>query len=149
MNIFRICLSKYATSLQASGKANRWNKDDEYVIYAGESRALSALELVVHRASFNIKNDFKILSIEIDEDIEIKSIERTQLPDNWKKPEAYIKLQSFGSNWYQSQESVILKVPSIIIEEENNYIINTKHPFFQTKIHLKEIKEFVWDARLL
>ncbi|SFQ42232.1 hypothetical protein SAMN04515674_11833 [Pseudarcicella hirudinis] len=48
MLVYNIRKSKYADSLKASGVANRWNKDDEFVIYAGASISLSTLELVAH-----------------------------------------------------------------------------------------------------
>ncbi|WP_313255113.1 hypothetical protein [Empedobacter sp.] len=66
MLVFNIRKARYSKSLQASGVANRWNKNDEFVIYTGSSRALSTLELVVHRSSISIDNSYKLLVIEID-----------------------------------------------------------------------------------
>ena len=59
MLVYNIRKAKYAQSLQASGVANRWNKNDEFVIYTASSRALSTLELVVHRNYINIDNSYK------------------------------------------------------------------------------------------
>lgn len=149
MKVFRICLSKYSTQLQASGIANRWNKYDEFVIYTGESRALSALEMVVHKSSLKMVPDYKILTIGLTDDIQIKEVDKSTLPKNWKNLESYVGLQSIGSQWYNSQESPVLKVPSVIIEEEFNYVINTRHPHFHTMIFLEECKDFNWDKRLM
>lgn len=63
--------------------------------------------------------------------------------------EAYVGLQEIGSKWYNSLETLVLKVPSSIIPQEHNYIINTKHPLFQTHIKLESIEDFAWDKRLL
>jgi len=71
------------------------------------------------------------------------------LPANWKSIEAYIELQEIGSKWYHSNESLVLKVPSSIIPQEYNYIINTKHPQFATHVILQDVDDFVWDNRLL
>lgn len=149
MDVFKICREKYSHSLQASGASNRWNKKDEFVIYTGSSRSLSTLEMVAHRSYINISNQYKLLIIYISEELLIKEIEIKDLPENWKSIEAYVELQEIGSKWYQSNESLVLKVPSAIIPQEFNYIINTRHPLFATHIILKGVDDFVWDNRLL
>jgi len=149
MEVFKICSEKYSHSLNASGASNRWNKKDEFVIYTGSSRSLSTLETVVHRAAINISIPYKLLTIAIDDQTVIKEIKVTDLPNNWKSVEAYIELQEIGSNWYHSLESLILKVPSAIISQEYNYIINTKHPLFATNVKLQSVENFDWDKRLL
>lgn len=149
MEVFKICREKYAHSLKASGAANRWNKKEEFVIYAGGSRSLSTLETVVHRSAINISNPYKLLTISIKDKTPIKEIGVKDLPGNWNTLEGYIELQEIGSKWYNSLETIILKVPSAIISQEFNYIINTKHPLFTTNIILENTEDFAWDKRLL
>lgn len=149
MEVFKICSEKYSHSLNASGASNRWNKKDEFVIYTGSSRSLSTLETVVHRAAINISRPYKILTITIEDNTFIKEILIQDLPYNWMTIEAYIELQEIGSKWYNSLESLVLKVPSSIIPQEYNYIINTKHPLFTTNAILQSVEDFVWDKRLL
>ena len=149
MDVFKICREKYSHSLEASGASNRWNKKDEFVIYTGSSRSLSTLEMVAHRSYINISNQYKLLIISISDELLIKEIEIKDLPENWKSIEAYVELQEIGSKWYQSNESLVLKVPSAIIPQEFNYIINTRHPLFATHIILKDVDDFAWDNRLL
>lgn len=149
MEVFKICKEKYSTILNASGASNRWNKKDEFVIYTGSSRSLSTLETVVHRAGINILNSYKLLKIFIDDSTLIKEIYIKDLLENWMSIEAYIELQEIGSEWYNSKETLVLKVPSAIIKEEHNYIINTKHPLFSTNLKLETVEDFVWDKRLM
>lgn len=149
MEVFKICSEKYSHSLNASGASNRWNKKDEFVIYTGSSRSLSTLETVVHRSAINISSPYKLVIIAIDDRTFIKEISVTDLPKNWKSIEAYVELQEIGSKWYNSLESLILKVPSAIISQEYNYIINTKHPLFATNVILQSVENFDWDKRLL
>ena len=149
MEVFKICREKYSTSLNASGASNRRNKKDEFVIYTGSNRSLSALELVVHRSAITITNPYKLLTISIKEKTLITEISMEDLPANWKSMEAYIALQEIGSKWYTSLTSLILKVPSVLISQEHNYIINTKHPLFTKNIALTSIEDFIWDKRLL
>ena len=150
MFVFNIRKEKYANSLRASGVANRWNKNDEFVIYTGSSRSLSTLELVVHRSGISIDNSYKLMVIEINcLEEEILEITSKDLPKNWRNVEAYPKLQTIGSNWYKSYKHLVMKVPSAVIPKEYNYLIHTKHPDFDKKVSIKEIEDYQWDKRLL
>lgn len=149
MEVFKICRDKYSNSLTASGASNRWNKKDEFVIYTGSSRSLSTLELIVHRSSIKIVNPYKLLVISIKDKTLIKEIKVEDLPKNWRTIEAYIDLQEIGSQWYNSAETLVLKIPSVIIPQEFNYMINTKHPLFKKNIVLNSKEDFNWDERLL
>lgn len=150
MLVYNIRKEKYAGELLASGVANRWNKNDEFVIYTGSSRALSALELVVHRSSISINNSYKLLVIELKaEGKDIAEVQLSDLPMNWQSVKSYPALQQIGSDWYQKQRSLVLKVPSAIVSKEFNYLINTKHPDFVKKVSIKEVENFLWDERLL
>ena len=52
-----------------------------------------------------------------------------------------------GDDWYYRQESLILQVPSVIIPDEVNYIINVQHKNFK-KVKLKSIDPFIFDSRI-
>jgi RES domain-containing protein len=150
MKVFRISLEKWATSLEASGVENRWNKQNEFVIYAGSSRALSTLELVVHRESIKTKHSYKLMVISIKDELDlISTIGVNDLPHNWRAKTAYSELQNLGSKWYHSKESLILKVPSAVIPQESNYLINTQHPLYSTHVLLEKTEDYIWDERLI
>lgn len=151
MQVFRIASAKYSKALIASGNAARWNKENELVLYAAQHRSLATLELVVHRNSLptTIKYETMVITIADDHKL-ITSINLKQLPKNWQNTAAYSDLQAIGSDWYKTQQSLLLKVPSVIVPQECNYIINTRHPdFFSGKIALTTREEFYFDNRLL
>ncbi|MGS2741426.1 RES family NAD+ phosphorylase [Sinomicrobium sp. M5D2P17] len=142
-------MAKYAFSLKASGAANRWNKENEYVIYCAESRALAVLELVVHRNSIMNRATYKLMTITLpDEKKYYEEINPGKLSQNWKSIANYANLQKKGSDWYVKQISLVLKVPSVLVRGEYNYIINTRHPDFD-KVILKDTEDYHWDKRLL
>ncbi|ASS49506.1 MAG: hypothetical protein A3D31_02685 [Candidatus Fluviicola riflensis] len=150
MELFRISSAEYSTQLIASGAANRWNKKGEFVIYAGGSRSLSTLESVVHRSFIKPDVLFKVMIISVpDSDHLVKTISTTDLPKNWRQFEAYSRLQEIGSNWCNSKETLILKVPSAVIPQEYNYVINTEHPDFRGNVKLVRTESYFWDERLL
>jgi RES domain-containing protein len=117
------------------------------VIYAASSRSLATLETVVQRSGINTAHKYKMLKINMDDSIFVKEISIIDLPIKWESLEAYVDLQEIGSKWYQSNESLVLKVPSVIIKEEFNFVINTKHPFFEENVKLAAIEDFFWDKR--
>lgn len=150
MEVFRISKDVHAQSLRSSGSANRWNTKGQQVIYTGASRSLSSLELVVHRGVIQPTSSYKVMVISVaDDDYLMRTVHLKELPANWRTLAGYSALQTIGSNWYTSQESLILKVPSAIIIYEYNYIINTEHPDFSQHVQLVRTEDYFWDSRLL
>lgn len=150
MEVFRICRELYSDRITASGIANRWNLRGQFVVYAGSSRSLSTLELVVHRNSIISGTAYKVMVISIpDDESKISQIMMNELPANWRTMEAFATLQQIGAKWYNEQKSLLLKVPSIIIPFEYNYVINTEHPEFKKDVVLTRIEDYYWDNRLL
>lgn len=147
MKVFKICRKAHA-NLSASGIENRWNRKGQYVIYAAESRSLATLEMVAHRSGIMPQTPYQTIVIDIDDE-EIKQVLISDLPGKWNKLDAYPDLQKVGSDWYEEKETLILKVPSAIITEEYNYVINTEHPLFESKITIVSQEDFYWDKRIL
>lgn len=150
MLVYRISRFKYAQNLEASGVANRWNKAGQFVIYASESRALATLELVVHRSAIIQSDTYKVMVIEISEqklDL-VQEINRSELQANWNNLQSYPRLQEIGNEWYEKKESLILKVPSAMIPQENNFVINTMHDLFKSQVKVIALEDFFWDGRL-
>ena len=149
MEVFRIALKRYAAALTTSGSANRWNIAGQSVLYTGSSRSLSTLELVVHRSAIQPTENYKVMVISIaDEDDLVQQVQSRDLPANWRTMAAYPELQKIGSDWYTKQETLLLRVPSSVIVQEYNFLINVTHPAF-TKVALVRAEDYFWDGRLL
>ncbi len=83
---------------------------------------------MVHLNSIKPLINYKIMVISIeDNDHLIEQIQSKILPKNWRDFNSYSKLQNIGSDWYRTNRSLVLKIPSAIITNEYNYIINTRH----------------------
>ena len=148
MITYRITLAKWAGNLTASGRAARWNSNGHFVLYSASTRALACLENIVHRRSIGSDDLFRITLIEIPDDLKIEKINSKKLPDNWQEYLNYRNCQSIGDNWLKKNKSAVLRVPSAIIEEEHNYLINPQHPdFYRIKLHSTE--KFKFNERLM
>ena len=150
MEVFRISSAKFAGALTASGRSARWNKDNQFVLYTGQVRSLSALELVVHKSSIVTSLQYEVMVISIADEEELYTrIQIKDLSPGWRDSKAYPILQDIGSDWYTSNKSLILQVPSVIIPQEFNYIININHPDFKKNVSHVRNEEFFWDDRLI
>lgn len=148
MIVFRITTIKYADRIQASGVSARWNKAGQKVIYTSESRSLACLENIVHRSTERLEGLYKTLIIDIPDHLIINTLEEKSLPIGWNNIDRYHICQAIGSKWVSSGATAILKVPSALVPQENNYILNTLHPDFKS-IHLMGTEEFYFDSRFL
>lgn len=149
MEVFRISKKQFSSTLAASGHEGRWNPDGHQVIYTSATRSLAALEMVVRRKKMNLTMKYMIMVISLaDEDHLVKQVKMADMPGNWRSIEAYPVLRGIGSGWYRSQESLVLKVPSVLIPAEHNYIINYEHPDFSRHVSLIRTEACFWDSRL-
>jgi len=150
MRVYRISVEKYSKELTASGASNRWNQEGEFVLYTAQSRSLSTLELVVHRSSIKPTLNYKVMVIEFDiGKSQIEKLNENDLPTNWRSISAYKQLQRIGSDWYSSRKKLVLEIPSAVIPKESNFIVNTQHKLFDSKVKLLKIEDYFWDDRLL
>lgn len=148
MITYRITLTKWAGHLTASGRAARWNSNGHFMLYTASTRALACLENMVHRRSIGADDLFRVTLIEIPDDLKVEKIDKEKLPDNWQEYINYASCQALGDAWLKENETAVLQVPSAIITEEYNYLINPQHPdFARIKVHFTE--KFTFDERLL
>jgi RES domain-containing protein len=147
MIVFKITIVKYSDKLPSSGNPARWNPKDVKIIYTAGSRALACLENVVHRTSRGLQENFKTLLIEIPDNLKISVIDRKKLIADWHSYQNMPYTQNIGDEWVKSQNSPVLRVPSVIIPEEYNYLINLEHKDFN-KIKLISTESFEFDIRI-
>ncbi|HJU45526.1 MAG TPA: RES family NAD+ phosphorylase [Chitinophagaceae bacterium] len=147
MTVYRITTAKWAGKLAGSGRAARWNSNGLFMIYTAGTRALACLENLAHRKAIGPNETFKITLINIPDNIRIEKIVPHKLPGDWKEYIKYNICQAIGDEWIHQLSSAVLRVPSAIIPEEYNYLINPAHPDF-SKISISELENFIFDERL-
>ena len=147
MDVYRITLAKWAESLTGSGYPARWNPKGYHVIYSAGSRALACLENLVHRSGEGLNAGFKIASIHVPDSVLADEVLLDSLPPGWYSVEGYQICQELGSKWLEEQRSCTLKVPSSIIQDEWNLLINPAHPDFG-QISIRSVRDFSFDQRL-
>jgi RES domain-containing protein len=148
MIVHRITNSLYKDDISGTGakiKGARWNMPGSSMLYTAENLSLSVLELLVHIGLQDIQHFYHSLSIIIPDDTVISEISLSKLKKNWQEDEDYTAFM--GTEFLRTNESLVLKVPSAIINEEYNYLVNPYHADFK-KIKIKRSKPFIFDQRL-
>ena len=147
MELFRITKGEFAQKLFAPGFPGRWNRSGEEVIYAASSRSLACLENLVHRRSTVATSSFRTMVIYVPDHLTIRHVNLQDLPEEWNQLPINEACQSLGSAWYQSKKSLALRVPSAVIPDEFNWVINTRHAEFG-KVKIIDVLPFYFDKRL-
>lgn len=147
MVVFRITIERWAGFLTASGYPARWNSKGTHIIYTASSRALACLENLVHRSGEGLNQQFKITEIYIPDHISAEQIHQKNLPEDWYQMNSYHHCQKIGDQWIENTESLLLEVPSSIIRDESNILINPHHSEF-SNIEIQKVTPFDFDERL-
>lgn len=150
MKVFRLSRKKYKDKLSGYGASlngQRWNSKGTEVIYTAESRALATSEVAVHVPIGILPRDYFMIEIEIPSSVEIKELSVTDLPNGWDSVPNQPSSQHVGDTFVLENKFMALRVPSVVIQGDYNFVINPKHPDFE-KISIIETTPFPFDPRL-
>lgn len=125
----------------------RWNNKGTTIVYAAESRALAILELLVHIESEEfLQSEYLIFEVTVDDQFALSL--NDSLPINWRDYPAPSATKRIGDQWIQQEASLILEVPSVIVPQENNFLINPEHPDFRMHAAISHPSPLDLDNRL-
>jgi len=147
---WRICTrARLANAFSGEGAAvngGRWNSPGTRVVYTASFQSLAALEMLAHTADPNdlIDLDYVVVPVEIDEGL---IMEPPRLPRNWRTYPAPPSTMKLGDLWARNRDSAALRVPSVIIPAEPNFLLNPLHPDFE-KFRIGKPEAFAFDSRL-
>jgi RES domain-containing protein len=134
LRVWRLTRAPFAsTPFDGIGPARgggRWNSRGVYVAYASSSRALALLEALVHVTRANAPADLVFIEADIPDDA-IETLETARLPPGWRAEPPPASLRAIGDRWAREHRSIALRVPSVIVPEEHNVLVNPKHPRFR------------------
>lgn len=108
--------------------AGRWNSLGGLAVYASESVSLAYLEVLAHLPTGN-SGYLLLFEIEIPEGL-IEICLESSLPDGWDMRPPGPASRAVGDRWLAEKRSVALLVPSVIVTQERNALINPLHPQF-------------------
>jgi RES domain-containing protein len=130
----------------AKRAGGRWNSMGVRVVYASATLPLALVETLVHLPS-GILPAYSAVPCEMDESI-VEAVDPADLRSGWKDYPPPRDSQAIGDRWVAEARSAALRVPSVIVPTEFNYVLNPAHPDF-ARIRIGTPLPFPFDARLV
>jgi RES domain-containing protein len=149
MIVYRLSRTKYANDLMGEGArlhGGRWNRIGVPCIYTSATRALALLEYTVNTNIDDIPRSLSIVSIKIPGD-DIQVVPIADLPGNWTAKPMPDDTRNFGSALLSPPGHLVIQIPSVVIPEEFNYLLNPLHPR-SGEFGIVAINDFVYDERI-
>ena len=148
MFLYRLQRATYPTDINsfvegAKITQGRWHSYIP-VIYTTETSSLAILELLGYFINQHfIQADYNLITLQVDSRVAIKDI-IPELPENWQEKEE--ETRHLGREWFQSQETCLLRVPSVHTPKESNILINPFHPDFN-QISVMDIQRYNFSKK--
>ena len=150
MLVYRICKEAYANDLSGQGSklyGGRWNSKGTSVIYTASSISLAMLEILVHLPQHLFPKDMVLVTIELPKTYPKTEILVKDCPKFWDELPPHKNTQKIGDAWTTKNDELVLLVPSTIVAQETNYILNPSYSKF-SGVKVKKIESISFDKRL-
>lgn len=147
--VWRIARRRYALDRLGAGAraaGGRWNHPGTAVVYAGGSIAIAALERFVHLAGI-VPADLVLVRITLPERHSAERPARAALPRDWDLVPPGPASMDLGTEWARAGRSLVLRVPSALVPEEENAVLNPRHPEF-AGVAMAVERPFRYDPRM-
>jgi len=158
--VWRLTLAKYTHPLPdgtppnllsafgASKYGGRWNHPGTSVVYTSGSVALCAMEVFVHLTGGVVPPNHVLIRIDVPDDVAAAAEVVAPPPSDWQRIPAPSSTRDLGTSWAASKRSLLLRVPSVVIPAEHNFLINPQHPDFG-RISARVDSNFQFDPRMI
>ena len=149
MKVYRLCKRKYARNLDGRGAelyGGRWNEAGTPMIYTSSTRSLAMLEVLTGIPRQQYPEGYVIVTIKLPTNPIMLPMD--SLPANWQTYPAPAETIALGTQWIQKQKSLSLSVPSVIMPEERNILINPFNDAFED-VNIENVKDYTFDRRLV
>jgi RES domain-containing protein len=124
----------------------RWHTVGQRIIYLADSPASALLEILVHLelAPDLIPDGYRLLKIQVPENVSRETTNIEYLAPGWEFRSQITR--SVGDPWLQGGSTALLRVPSAVVPETENWLLNPQHPEAQA-ISILWSRPFPFDDR--
>lgn len=151
MTVYRIAKDKYVEDLSGKGAelyGGRWNSEGRPVLYTSAYLSLSVLELLANQVWRHVSKGYSYISIDVPDDLSVEQLTPDDLPLGWNNPRYHSDTLRKGDHWLKANDSLGLWVPSAVLSQENNLLLNPAHKDYK-KIKIKKVADLKIDHRIL
>lgn len=152
MELFRIAQEQFADDLSGNGSrifGGRWNSEGIFAVYASSSRSLALLETLAHTPAkmLGIKN-YQLITLRVPDIITVEEISFANLSRGWDAPDTRLYTQKLGDKFFRNNSGLVLAVPSVLMHEEINYVLNPLHADMK-KVKIVNKRRVYFDKRFI
>jgi RES domain-containing protein len=111
--------------LHASG---RWHTRGRRVVYLADHPAAALLEIMVHLEidAEDLPSHYQLLGVDIPDELPVTALHESELPEDWRQRASHTR--TLGDDWLREAPAALLRVPSAIVPDASNYLLNPAHP---------------------
>jgi RES domain-containing protein len=150
LTVWRLVTARFAKSAFSGDGARfyggRWNRKGVPLVYTAATQSLAMLEMLVQDEPLRAR--YVMIEARIPGSVRIERVRAEDLPANWRSIAAREQLQAIGTEWARKRSAAVLAVPSAVIPDETNYLLNPLHPDFR-RIRVGKPQRFETDLRLI
>ena len=151
MELYRIAQEKYAEDLSGNGArlfGGRWNSEGQFALYTSSTRSLALLETLAHTPAKLLQaKAYFLITLFVPDTTVIQTLEAKKMPNGWDDVEISPFTQKTGDQFLIAQKKLVLAVPSVLIPEELNYVLNPLHADFK-KVKIANKRRIQFDNRV-
>ena len=125
----------------------RWNSPGVPMIYTAETQALAALEMLVHLDTPVLLDQYVLIEVEMESSL-VLNLDLKEWPRDWRESPPPARLREIGDAWIEAGKSVALRVPSALVPDESNFLLNPRHGDF-SQVRIGKPVPFRYDSRLV
>lgn len=125
----------------------RWNPPGHAVVYGSATLSLALLEVLVHADWDLLPAEMVAFPIEVPAEVRTLRIAVDALPTTWRQSPPPAELAELGRRWLETGDSAVLEVPSAVVPQESNVLLDPRHPDFR-RLLIGPAEPFLVDPRL-
>ena len=125
----------------------RWNHVGTSLVYTSATLSLAVLEYLVNLPISDLPDDLVSIQVQVPDDLARAELTIDDLPENWRTFPASEELKDIGSDWVREGMTPILSVPSVVIPNDLNYLVNPAHKEVR-RVEVVSVEPFALDVRL-
>ena len=151
LSLWRLVKARHAANAfdgeGAKRYGGRWNERGTAMVYLGGTLSLAALETFVHLTAVDARIAFAAIEVRVPDGAGVSALDPNALPGNWREEPPPAETKALGTAWVHRGDSLLLRVPSVIVPREWNYILNRQHPQFSS-LEILPPEPFGFDERM-
>jgi RES domain-containing protein len=151
VKIYRVTKKEFVKDLSGEGArlyGGRWNKKGRSMLYFSEHLSLCVLEMLTRIDFEFLTDDYAFIEVEIADKLIVPSVKATSISKNWRADPPTFDTQDFGSKWVASEANFALSVPSAVLPNERNILVNPNHKLI-SKLKITNIGKLDLGPRLI